>query len=746
MSSALTLIATSLLPAATVIEASNGELPKNSRLITVHIKAHVGNPNDAIILEMNGIREDGTSYHLRLPPRPADGDPIIIRLIADRDIDLQSLETLDISYDIKTQQGTLLPSETLHLKVVTERLPRVDILEATGPEKDEIDPDQWPYDVTIIVPTHADFKEGTSVWLHVEGEKPEGSIDPREFRIEPIWVGKDLYFTIASAIILANRNGTAKIYYTLVDGQSTRFSKEVLLWVGSALELALPEVLEGTTVGPAWTTIDPLKVLELETLTLRVSNPDMLDTDFIEPYLQGTASLPIEPKYGDAGKRSVDFIVDIHFIAANLGRKCTTGYRYTRGSRSKLSDVLQLDVQALPSSAMKLVTVSGVVGGELDPRGSHSVQISRFPFMRPGQAVWIVLVVNKVEYTLRDGVAVSQSEFDAKLINELIPRAYLEALSHDNELQVLVWVSLDGTNEKKSAVAFVVRHYRITRVPEIVTTIRFDTPATRVAVSVDGKKAFVIHSESNRISVIGTDDDSVIRTIPSDRPLALAAHPAGEHLYLSQLRDEEVFILNAESYEHIDQLEIDSPSYDLTFNTNGLLFHSAHHSSIKLFHISGGRLAENHIVPSAMALGPNDTYLYTVDSKSDEILVHNSNNLQTIERIPASASQTIALTRTNAHSPYLYCGGSKLVIVDPATNTVIDNLITPDSVSCIAMHPSKALAYVVSGSMLLVINTNSHEIIQEVWVGRAASMAITPDGSRAYIAEGNWNNVTVVSL
>ena len=743
-------IATSLLPAATVTEAPNGELPKKSALITVNIEPHEGNPLDAILLILNGIREDGMPYHWTLPPRPTGNGPIIFRLINERDIDIENLKILKITYEIITQQGTHLPSETLHLNVVTEKLPRVDIVEAPAPEF-VFDPKQSLFDATIIARTHPDFIAGRSVWLHFEGGAAEGSFT-KEFPIEFIWEGKDLYFTVDRAIVLANLNGPVKIYYTLVDGQSSRCSEVVEMWVGSALQLPVPEILEATLDNPATATIDPMKVLELGTFTLRVRNPDMLGTDEIEAYVKGTpdAGTPvIPPKYGDAVKRLVDFYLDINVIAANLGQNFTASYKYTRGSRSKLSDVLQVKVLPLLPSAMDLVKVPGAVDGKLDPRDSHAVQISEFPFMRTGLAVWIFLEGNQGKYTLRDGVPVSQLEFDAKRIEQLIPADYLNTLPHDEVVKVIALVSLNATGEISSAVPFVVREYHIAREPKVIATIAVGTSPTQVEVSIDGGKVFVANSGSQSISVIDTKSNTVIHTIPRPRGKAttIAVHPRGQHLYGCDNADSYTYVYNTNSYEMTHDLDGLTGTFDMKFSTDGENVYNANNRSVRRFRaLSENQLAVNDIDSFALALCPRNTCLYSVHPSSDDVLVLDANDLQIIERIPASASQTIALTQTNAHSPYLYCGGSKLVIIDTATNTVIGDLITRDSVRSIATHPSMPLAYVVSGNFLLIINTNTHEIIQEIWVGGGAFIAITPDGSKAYISQENSNTVVVVAL
>src|SRR3954468_23528967 len=65
---------------------------------------------------------------------------------------------------------------------------------------------------------------------------------------------------------------------------------------------------------------------------------------------------------------------------------------------------------------------------------------------------------------------------------------------------------------------------------KIVATVRVGVSPAQMAVSPDRKSLYIANTGSNTVSVLNTDDDTIVRTIalpPRSRPVDVAADPSG---------------------------------------------------------------------------------------------------------------------------------------------------------------------------------------------------------------------------
>ncbi|MCS3418713.1 hypothetical protein M2399_003991 [Pseudomonas sp. BIGb0450] len=117
-------------------------------------------------------------------------------------------------------------------------------------------------------------------------------------------------------------------------------------------------------------------------------------------------------------------------------------------------------MEALAAQEWDLVTVAEATGGVIDAGKINNVQIDGWPFMQPGQPLWIDLHGTE-DLALRNGRTVTAAEFNAKLILEPIPASYLMTLRDTSTLEITAYVSLDGTNNKATAQQFEMATYVI---------------------------------------------------------------------------------------------------------------------------------------------------------------------------------------------------------------------------------------------------------------------------------------------
>jgi uncharacterized protein (TIGR03437 family) len=88
-----------------------------------------------------------------------------------------------------------------------------------------------------------------------------------------------------------------------------------------------------------------------------------------------------------------------------------------------------------------------------------------------------------------------------------------------------------------------------------------------------------------------------------------------------------------------------------------------------------------------------------------------------------------------------------LSVIDASSNTVVTTVGVGDSPIGVAITPDGTRAYVANSqsSSVSVVDTSSNKVVATVRVGATpAGVAITPDGTRAYVANSNSSSVSVI--
>ncbi len=749
-----------------VVEAPDGVLPPESPFVTVIINEYTGQDFfDRVILVLDGTYANGNGYYREVEDIAGNGD-ITFPLMNGANGDIAKLEggTLRLYYTVTGAGGTRT-SQDLLLDVGQPQasLPEPAVDQAPPPDY-VFDPEQSLGDARILVRAHTDIREHDTIILHFEGSAVGGSAPPQTFKVLAHWVGRDLPFTVRRAYVLANLNGSARIYYTLTrDNERTRFSHAVEMKVGSPLELPVPEILEGTPINPTTTTIDPRNVLKPPVFTIRVRYAPMSNSDEIKPFFKGklglgTPNIPAQP--GNASQGFVDFSWSNTAIAANLGQNCTVYFKVTRAGGTTESPKLTLEVEVLSPQLLDLVTVPEAAGGVIDAHGSNNVQALEYPFMRAGQEFWIDLK-SRHDFNLRNGVPVSSAEFTAKRVVEPIPSSYLRTLTDGDNLGVQARVSLDGTGSKESAVSFVIPQYSIKKATGIVATINVGTQPCFIAISADGSRAYVTNWGSHTVSVIDTHSNRVIHTITGlNTPYRLTLHPDGSRLYVGNRGAKTISVISTTTHAIIQTIPGFNAIYGITFNTSGSrLYVSCNYDAFVYVHdtATGNRLNSLKVFyPTGLAFNPGETRLYA-PSRAVITRINPAGDGSLIGDIAGTNYPVdIAFSPHNFSAPVAYITNPGLnnsvntVLILDTTNDRIHKTLTGFSFPFgVAMNPITPWAYVTqrTAHLLSVIDTDKQEVIRTIsGFNQPMGVTVTPNGLWAYVANLNAHTVSVVAL
>ncbi|WP_256578762.1 YncE family protein [Pseudomonas sp. NS1(2017)] len=748
------------LPAPEVTAASAGVLHPLTDPVTITIAAYTGQlPNDRVVLVLKGTSANGHRFYQE-HALPAGQDTIIFDLPNGANGDIRQLDggSLMLYYYIN-MAGARPPSASLTLAIgePQDALRRPQVQQAPAPGF-TFDPEVSRGNANVTVPAHASFTEGATVTLYVEGSAMGGSAPPDRFPITLPRVGQNLLFVIARVFVVANLNGSARIYYRVEKpGQRTRYSQALVMKVGSGLQLPVPHILESTVTGPGTASLNPLHVLNPPIGTFRVSYSPMLASDDIQPQFMGTygpGTPLIHPKPGDPQRGHVDFNVSNQVVAANLGRNARLSYTVTRAGATTASQVLTLTIDPLAEQVLDVVSVPTESNGIINANATHSVLILAWPFMRVGLPVWINIKA-AANLVLRDGTPLSAIEFSTKRIEVALPADYLRSLPTQSNLSIEARVSLNGSTHKEFAVAFRTVNYRITNTVGIFARIPVGSSPNALVLSPDGTRLYVACAFGRpSIWVIDTLRNRVINNfdVPGS-PLRIAIHPTAQRLYVtdnSSATDTPIRIYSTQDHSLVETLTGFTTVRGLAFNSSGSRLYVADGGASQLVVID----TNNHQPVASIAVrDPYDVVISPDNTRAHVATFFNWSIINLLNNTLINSVDTHSQPVTIAHNPrgsQVYITGRNNGLVTTGhtlTQRIEETLTGMQGPYDIAFERVRDRAYVsqTDGDLLSIIDTRTRRVIGSyAGFDKPRAVVIDPGGSHGYVANIGDDSVSLV--
>ncbi|MFN3006305.1 beta-propeller fold lactonase family protein [Mycolicibacterium wolinskyi] len=272
-----------------------------------------------------------------------------------------------------------------------------------------------------------------------------------------------------------------------------------------------------------------------------------------------------------------------------------------------------------------------------------------------------------------------------------------------------------------------------------------------VVVTTGGDRLYVANTGSNTISVIDARTGRLIDTNPTvagvnaitvgSSPSALAINQNGTRLYVANTGSNTVSVIDTSTYRVID-------TNTAVAGTNSISVGSA---------------------PSALALSADGSRLYVANRTSNTVSVIDTSTYRVIDTNTAvagtnsinvgSSPSALALSPNGTKLYVVNTGSGTVSVIDTATNVRIDADPTSSSLdirvggapTSVALSPDGSLAYVANGpDTISVINTKTNTVARTVTIDPTAEsgghvIAVDADGT-VYVTDAFDRNVRVVSL
>ncbi|MGH3603844.1 MAG: Hsp70 family protein [Pseudonocardiaceae bacterium] len=254
-------------------------------------------------------------------------------------------------------------------------------------------------------------------------------------------------------------------------------------------------------------------------------------------------------------------------------------------------------------------------------------------------------------------------------------------------------------------------------IPSIGATIQVGKTPGFVAVSPNGRHAYIANRDIQVITVLDTAVDKVTATIPipAGPPQFLAFAPNGRTLYVT--------IYNEQRTIHvIDVIDTTSNTVVATISQPARPFLPAVARDGKLLYVP------NHDIASVSVVS-------TVD-----------NTVVAQIKVPPNP-HWVAFSRDGSRAYTANHESNVVSVIDTATRTVVATIPVGTSPHSIAVHPNRPLVANVNydASSVSVIDTNTLKVVATIPVGKnPRDIVWAPDGRFAYVVNEGSNSVSVI--
>jgi YVTN family beta-propeller protein len=298
-------------------------------------------------------------------------------------------------------------------------------------------------------------------------------------------------------------------------------------------------------------------------------------------------------------------------------------------------------------------------------------------------------------------------------------------------------------------------------IPTIGKTIPAGQTPGFVAISPNGRLAYIANRAAGVVTVVDTAVDKVTATIPvqAGPPQYLAFAPDGKRVYVSIFNDQKtinvVGVLDTTSNSIVSTIPVGTRPFALAVTPDGGRLYVPNHDSGTVTVIDTAtskatadiKVAAN---PHWVAFSNDGTRAYTANHESGLISIIDTSNNSVVGEVKVQVSpHSVAVSPDKPLVANVNYDSDSLTVIDTTAEKVIATVPVGKKPQDVAWSADGRFVYVtaVEGDTLTVINSDTWATTATIPTGDApTSVAVLPDGSRAFVTNLNSGTITVLDL
>ncbi|GAA4549730.1 Hsp70 family protein [Pseudonocardia xishanensis] len=298
-------------------------------------------------------------------------------------------------------------------------------------------------------------------------------------------------------------------------------------------------------------------------------------------------------------------------------------------------------------------------------------------------------------------------------------------------------------------------------IPSLGKTIPAGTTPGYIAISPNGRLAYVANRNAGVVTVLDTSVDTVIATIPvqAGPPQYLAFAPDGKRVYVSIFNDARtvnvVGVLDTSTNSILSTIPVGTRPFALAVTPDGTRLYVPNHDSGTVSVIDTATSSPVRDIPVAknphwVGFSPDGTRAYTANHESGLITIIDTATESVIGEVGVQVSpHSVEVSPNRPLVANVNYDSDSVTVIDTDSRKVVATVPVGKKPQDLAWARDGRFLYVtaVDGDSLTVINTETWAVTATLPTGDApTSLAVLPDGSRAYVTNLNGGTLTEVNL
>jgi YVTN family beta-propeller protein len=276
--------------------------------------------------------------------------------------------------------------------------------------------------------------------------------------------------------------------------------------------------------------------------------------------------------------------------------------------------------------------------------------------------------------------------------------------------------------------------------------------ATITAMPLSVGLAYIANKNDNTVSVINTESNTVIATIPvGTNPMGVGVSPDGTRAYVANFGSGSVSVINAAANAVIATIPVVLPNCAAVSPDGAKVYITGDSNLVTVIDAATNTVAATIPVgagPAGIAVSPDGSRAYVANYTSKNVSVINTATNTVIATVTASYNPNGIVVSPDGKRVYVSDDYSYMSVIDATNNTLITNQVVLSESAGIAISPDGKIVYVleVNNNTVLGINSADYSIVSSVTVGgKPTGIAISADGNRLYVTNAASGSVSVIS-